>query len=184
MAQLLHIGTVRRAHGLRGQVKVALDNAESEVLAHVEHLWTGVRKSEVADAAGQLRKWQLHEARPLELGIYLVTLDGLHDRTAAEALQLQDVYADRAEMPTLSDNEVYQADLVGCTVRTQGGDEVGTVRSIDMMNGNLLLVVQRTGRADALVPLVPQIVADIDLAARAVQIDPPEGLLDLDLPGA
>ena len=49
------------------------------------------------------------------------------------------------------------------------------------MNGNFLLVIARPGREDALVPLVPQMVTNVDLAAGTVEIDPPEGLLDLDV---
>ena len=112
-----------------------------------------------------------------------MTLDGIADRTAAEALQLQDVYADRRELPALSDDEVYQADMVGCQVIRVGGEVVGKVRAIDRMNGNFLLVIARSGREDALVPLVPQMVTNVDLATSTVEIDPPEGLLDLDVHG-
>lgn len=186
MASFLHIGTIRRAHGLRGQVKVALDDAESEVFEHIEHIW--VRSPSGAeskkDPADGLQKWPLREVRSLENGLYLVTLEGVADRTAAEALQLRDVYAARDELPELADDEVYQADLVGCEVVQAGGAPVGTVRAIEEMNGNFLLVVERPGREAALVPLVPAMITDIDLAARKVEIDPPEGLLDLDLHGS
>lgn len=187
MTQFLHIGTIRRAHGLHGQVKVALDNADSEVLEHLESLWTRAPgRAPVSDqevTADSLRKWQMAEARGLENGIYLVTLDGVEDRTAAEALQLQEVYARRDELPELAEDEVYQSDLIGCQVFQSGRGQVGTVRAIEQMNGNFLLVVARPGREDALVPLVAEMITDIDLAAGRVEIDPPEGLLDLDLRG-
>ena len=185
MASFLHIGTIRRAHGLRGQVKVALDDAESEVFAHIAHIWVSADASPGSgkDAAGDLKKWPLREARSLESGLYLVTLEGVGDRSAAEALQLRDVYAARAELPELAEDEVYQADLVGCEVVLPGGAAVGTVSAIEQMNGNFLLVVERPGREAALVPMVPAMITDIDLTARRVEIDPPEGLLDLDLPG-
>jgi 16S rRNA processing protein RimM len=181
MAQFLHIGTIGRAHGLRGQVKVVLDNAESEALMHIRCFWTGAPGAQ--SPAGELKKWQVREARGLTNGHYLVTLDGVPDRTAAEALLLQEVYADRDHLPELSDDEVYQADLVGCRVVQAGGVAVGTVRAIDKMNGNFLLVVERQGRDDALIPLVPQMITNVDLGAGTVEIDPPEGLLDLDLRG-
>lgn len=183
MASFLHIGTIRRAHGLRGQVKVALDDAESDVFEHIEHIWVSPRPNTGKDATADLQKWPLREVRSLENGVYLVTLDGVGDRTAAEALQLRDVYAMRDELPELAEDEVYQADLVGCQVVQAGGVAVGTVSAIEQMNGNFLLVVERQGREAALVPLVPAMITDIDLVARTVEIDPPEGLLDLDLHG-
>lgn len=191
MTQFLHIGTIRRAHGLRGQVKVALDNADSDVLEHLDCLWTRAPESgpgavPISDqevTVDSLRKWELAEVRPLEAGLYLVTLAGVADRTAAEALQRQEVYARRDELPELTDDEVYQSDLIGCQVFQAGGGQVGTVSAIEQMNGNFLLVITREGREDALVPLVAEMITDIDLAAGRVEIDPPEGLLDLDLRG-
>lgn len=180
-SQFLHIGTIGRAHGLRGQVKVVLDNGESEALEHLRCFWTGAPKSGSAVTLSQLKKWQLREARGIDRGHYIVTLDGIADRTAAEALLLQEVYAERSELPELSDDEVYEADMIGCRVILPGGEVVGTVRTIDKMNGNFLLVVARPGREDALVPLVPQMVTNVDLTAGTVTIDPPEGLLDLDV---
>ena len=166
---------------MRGQVKVVLDNAESEALEHIRCFWTSTPGGK--SPASELKKWQLREVRGLTNGHYIVTLDGVQDRTAAEALQLQEVYADRDHLPELSDDEVYQADLVGCKVVKACGETVGTVRAIDKMNGNFLLVVERPGRQDALIPLVPQMISNVDLSAGTVEIDPPEGLLDLDLRG-
>lgn len=179
LPSLLHIGTIRRAHGLRGQVKLALDNADSELFEHIEHIWLSAKPGPAAQE--DLQKWELSEVRSLESGLFLVTLDGICDRTAAESLQLREVYAERDKLPALGVDEVYQADLIGCKVVCKGGGEVGCVRGIDQMGGNVLLVVEREGRQAALVPLVPAIVTDVDLAARTVEIDPPEGLLDLDL---
>lgn len=178
MPSLLHIGTIRRAHGLRGQVKLALDHADSEVFEHIDHIWVSAKPGQAAPE--NLQKWQLSEVRSLESGLYLVTLDGIADRTAAEAMQLREVYAERDKLPELGEDEVYQADLIGCKVVHKDGGEVGSVRGIDQMGGNVLLVVEREGRQPALVPLVPAIVTNVDLAARTVEIDPPEGLLDLD----
>ena len=73
--------------------------------------------------------------------------------------------------------------MIGCRVVLGDGSAVGTVRTIDKMNGNFLLVIERAGREDALVPLVPEMVTNVDLAAGTVTIDPPEGLLDLDVHG-
>jgi len=183
VSQFLHIGTIGRAHGLRGQVKVVLDNGESQALEHLRCFFTAASGGRSATASGPLKKWQLREVRSIDRGHYIVTLDGISDRNAAEALQLQDVYADRTELPALSDDEVYQADMVGCRVILAGGEEVGKVRAIDKMNGNFLLVIERPGREDALVPLVDEMVTNVDLEAGTVEIDPPEGLLDLDRRG-
>ncbi len=82
-----------------------------------------------------------------------------------------------------NDDEVYVSDLVGCRVLTRDGSEVGIATEVQDFGGSPLLVVRRPQRPDALVPLVPEILLSVDLAGKVVQIDPPEGLLELDQPG-
>jgi 16S rRNA processing protein RimM len=63
-------------------------------------------------------------------------------------------------------------------VLTEEGREVGRVTRIERAGAQDLWVVRADGR-EHLIPAVPEIVTDVDLAARRVVIRPPEGLLDL-----
>jgi 16S rRNA processing protein RimM len=72
----------------------------------------------------------------------------------------------------------YPWQLTGCRVLTEDGGEVGEVTGIEHGPTQDLWVV-RDGAAERLIPAVPAIVVDVDLAARRVVIRPPEGLLEL-----
>jgi 16S rRNA processing protein RimM len=85
----------------------------------------------------------------------------------------------RADLPPLDENEVYLADLVGCEVVDGAGARIGVVKEVQYA-GQELLVVAREGAADALVPFVEPIIRSVDLEARRIVCDPPEGLLNLD----
>ena len=75
----------------------------------------------------------------------------------------------------------YHHELTGCRVETVDGAVVGTVTGVEGDGGVNRLVVE-SGSAEILVPLVDEICVRIDLAAAAITIDPPEGLLDLNPP--
>lgn len=172
---LLQIGVVCRAHGLHGELRVKLHDPNSSALQTAHQLWTGPA------GPGAKRAWTLEQARPQTDGYYLITLAGIADRNTAEALHLCPIYVNRSELEPLADDEFYVNDLVGCTVLLPTRETVGVVSAVQKNPGNDLMVVRRPGRADALVPIVPQIVTAITLSDRQVTIDPPEGLLDLDL---
>jgi 16S rRNA processing protein RimM len=178
--ELLQIGVVCRPHGLRGELRVRLHDPASTALEGLVELWTGSDAGDaVPDGAG-LRKWRVKTARPQNEGFYLLTLEGLADRSGADGMRGQVLYAPREALPQLDDDEFYLADLVGCRVVDLSGQEIGLATAVQDIAGNPLLVVQRSQRAEALIPLVPQILVEVDLERRVLHIDPPEGLLDLD----
>lgn len=199
---LLQIGYVARAHGLRGELKVQLFDATSEALAQIKHIWLGApaagedrsrsgtarqaRSSSRGPGGGgqqDPRRHRLQALRELGEGLYLVTLEGLADRTAAEKLQGNAVYADRSELPQLDESEYYISDIIGDTVLSANGQPIGKVRVVLETASYSLMVVAREGRTDAMIPMVPEIVLSVDPAAHTVVIDPPEGLLDINEPG-
>ncbi len=63
-------------------------------------------------------------------GFAYLTLRGVPDRNAAELLRGKPVLADRAEAPPLPKDRVYIADIIGCTVVTEQGEELGKVLDV------------------------------------------------------
>jgi 16S rRNA processing protein RimM len=87
------------------------------------------------------------------------------------------LYVGSTELRQLDENEFWPHDLVGCEVVTVTGEAVGRVTEVvPGAAQDLLRVESRTG--DRLIPMVKDMVADIDTDARRVVVDPPEGLLD------
>ena len=67
-------------------------------------------------------------------------------------------------------------DLVGCRVETVAGKTVGTVGDVQIGPAAPILVVHGAG-GESLVPFVDAICRHVDLPARVIVIDPPEGLI-------
>ena len=81
----------------------------------------------------------------------------------------------------LGPDEYYLYDLVGCEVRTEAGVDVGRVQAVYTGAGGALLSVDRAG-AEVLVPLVKAMCPVIDVAGRRIVVDPPDGLLEVNVP--
>jgi 16S rRNA processing protein RimM len=113
-------------------------------------------------------------------GRLLVRLDGVADRDTADALRGALFLVDSADLPPIEDpDEFYDHQLEGLRVRTTAGVEVGTVAEVLHTAAGELLSV-RTEDGEVLVPFVGAIVASVSLADQVIEIDPPEGLLDLE----
>jgi 16S rRNA processing protein RimM len=111
-------------------------------------------------------------ARPVP-GAVLLTIEGLDDRDRAEALKGRPVSVLRADVP-LEPGEYLVGDLVGCQVFDQAGATLGAITSI--LHGAQDILVIHDATHERMLPLVPQIVVEVDVEARRVVVDPPEDL--------
>ena len=159
MPELLAVGRVARAHGLRGRVLIVPYNADSDGLCRVRRLWVGEREFEV------------DRAERVNLG-YLVALRGVADRDQADALRGSEVRVDRADLPALEEDEMYAVDLIGYQV----SDPQGTVHGVVEARNPLHLAGHQAARVEeqqhGLVALGP-VGADDDLgrAGRRRPVD-------------
>lgn len=108
----------------------------------------------------------------------VVALDGCETVDDARALvgRLLAVPPDEALAPP--PGHFYPWQIAGARVVTEDGREVGRLARIEQSPAHDLWVVT-AGEREHLVPAVPEIVVDVDLAAGRVTIRPPDGLLEL-----
>jgi 16S rRNA processing protein RimM len=167
------MGRIVRPHGVLGEVKVAPETDDPDRFYELETIYVG------ADEASAV-SFDIVSVRlqPSKYGItVLLMLAGVSGREAAEALCKNNVYADVADLPALEDGEYYLSDLVGLKAETLEGTEVGVVEDVLEGPGQDLLVIRTPAGGRVMVPLVPELVPDIDLDAGRIGIDPVDGLL-------
>ena len=175
--ELLVVGRIARAHGVRGRVLLQPYNDASEGLERASALWLQQRASPQAVPSGTPRRYEVGHAERVNLG-YLVTLRGVDGKDAADALRGSEVLVDREELPKLDADELYAVDLVGMKVCDGSGVERGEIVGLEAAGPNDLLQV----RDAAGISLVPMgLVRAIDSEGKRVTIDAPEGLFDMNV---
>ena len=100
----------------------------------------------------------------------LASLEGVGDRTAAEALMGLDVAVLRQEMPEAEEDEYYWDDLVGLDVVNLAGETLGRVAGLLETGANDVLQV-RDGDRERLIPFVEAVVKEVDLEAGRPLVD-------------
>ena len=152
---LLSIGRVTKAHGLRGEVVVLLWSDLTERLDPGTVLITSRRNLTVEAARPFGDRW-------------IVQFEGVFDRTEAERLRGLELEAEPVEVP----GKLWVHELIGATVHDGAGTELGTVSAVEANPASDLLVLDGGG----LIPL--RFVTEHDAAAGRLVVDIPEGLLD------
>ncbi len=98
----------------------------------------------------------------------LVKFAEVPDRRAAE--ELRDAYLEApADSPLVSDSW-YWHDIVGCTVTTATGEELGTVTDVFRVGESEVYEV-RGPRGEILVPAVASVVSELAPEARRIVVD-------------
>lgn len=158
------LGRIVAAHGIRGDVLVASFTQRPEDIAAYGAL---------SDAAGT-RAFRLRVVRVTAKGV-VARIEGVGDRSAAEALRGAELWIDRARLPAADANEFYHADLIGLAAVSPTGAVVGRVVGVENYGAGDLLDIrlEGTGRTE-LVPFTGAFVPEVDVAGGRLVVRMPD----------
>jgi 16S rRNA processing protein RimM len=186
------LARIRRPQGRKGEVFAEILTDFPEKFAKRKQLW--LLPAEVSAKAGAGAQPAAQTPRQVELQNHWLHKGGvvLHfaqvdSISAAELLSGMIVAIPRAERAALSSDEVYVGDLIGCVLVDVGGAEpvrIGEIEDVDRSGGAAPLLVVRGAKGEVLVPFAKGYLRKIDFEAKRVEMALPEGLTDLNPPGA
>lgn len=155
------VGAIAGAFGVRGEVRLKSFCAVAEDIATYGPLTTEDGRS-----------FTLKLTRPVNGGLG-ARLSGVDSKEQADALKGVTLWAERAALPSLPDDEFYHADLIGLEVLDTGGVSLGRVRAIhDHGAGDIIEVAGPKGVL--LIPFTRAAVPTVDLGAGRIIADPPD----------
>lgn len=171
----LVIGRIAKAHGVTGEVVVDVRTDDPEARFAPGSVLRG-RKPR----GGPERSFVIDTVRE-HGGRLLVRLNCIGDRNAADELRGTLFLVESGDLPPIEDpDEFYDHQLEGLAVRTVAGEALGTVTEVLHTAAGELLSIKRPDGAELLVPFVSAIVTAVSLAEGTIDIDPPDGLLNLE----
>jgi len=172
--ELIIVGRVRKAHGIRGELVVEpITDEPDAVFASGRRVIAGTASG---DPSKDRRELRILASSPFKGG-FIVKFEGLDDRNAAELFRGRYLLAPFDELEPLGDNEVYMHDLVGMQVSLDTGERVGEVKSYYELPQGLTLEVQ-TEKGTVLVPYRPEIVERTESAERRIIVKSEVGLFE------
>lgn len=170
------LGRIVRAQGLNGAVRVLPYGIVPEVSEALVGKRVLLRPPRPADAPREtaLRYERWHKAT------WIIELANCSTREEAESLVGWEVCLAEEDRPPLGRDEYYADQLVGFrVVDVISGRTLGSVANVEPSTGSDLLEVEQENDERFLIPFVRALVKAVDLSAREVRVDLPEGLVEV-----
>ncbi|MDE0723789.1 MAG: ribosome maturation factor RimM [Alphaproteobacteria bacterium] len=166
----VHLGFVLGAHGIRGEIRIRsltlnpLDIASYGALVDetgAPFLLTSTRGGKKADL--------------------IAKVDGVTDRNAAETLQGKNLFVSKEALPELKeDDNAYYSELVGFSLETESGENLGQIKDVFDNNAHGVLDVMSPDGDLFCIPLVEDIFLGIERDEKiAIVADSAKEFLDL-----
>jgi 16S rRNA processing protein RimM len=154
--ELIELGRIAGSYGVRGWVKVAPQKGVAETLVAAKEWWLGEELHRVDEA-------KVHSAT------VVAKLAGIETREQALGLKGRKIEVARAALPDADDGRYYLADLVGLEVVNRQGEKLGVVRQ--WLTNGPQDVMELAGDRVRLIPWVPTVVQQVDLAAKRIEVE-------------
>ncbi len=171
-AELIHLGKIVGAHGIRGVVKVyAYTESTNEFDCYDEYI--------LIDPDGRRQTFAPLWARPHTKNIVRLALGHVTTRDQAEGLTGSLVAIPRSQLPPLEEDTHYWVDLIGLAVQDRAGNPIGRVREIMPTGANDVYVIETAHAPPAdeiLLPAISSVILEIDLPRGIMVVEIPEGL--------
>jgi 16S rRNA processing protein RimM len=166
------VGEVAGAHGIHGEIRVRALAGAALLLALPRFVLS--RSGPDDPQASEIENEGGTTGRPGEVRL---TLRGVADRDAAEALRGTLVLANIADLPQLPAGQFWSFELVGCAVETAAGERVGTVSAVRETGAahDVLEVAGADGKL-RLIPWVRALLREVDVPSRRIVLEDVEGL--------
>lgn len=150
------LAAVAGAHGIKGELRLKLFSDSVLSLSRYEKLHVG---------GVERRLLAIRDTGKTAVA----RLEGIDDRSAAEALRGSLIEVDRSALPPLEEGEYYHADLIGLAAVDRDGKAIGTVAAIENYGaGDLLEIEDEQGRRS----LIPFKSGIADLEGDRIVLDP------------
>lgn len=156
------VGRFGAPHGVRGEVRLQSFTQDPKAIGGFGPLST-------RDG----RVMTLKSLRLVRDAMLVVQVDGVADRTAAQALTGLELHVERDRLPPPDEEEFYVADLIGLEAVDRDGSALGTIVDVPNYGGGDLVEI-RTGETTLLLPFTKEVVPVVDIAARQVTVVMPQ----------
>lgn len=163
------LGHIVKKHGLKGELSILLDVDYPEDYTELESVFVEINKQLVPFFIERL---QLNGERGI------VKFEDVDDLPSAERLFKSDLYLPVENLPELGEGQFYYHEVVGYSVQDKSLGKIGQVTQVYEFPNQDLFGVDHQSK-EVLIPINDQLIVKVDHQLKQVDVDLPEGLLDV-----
>ncbi|AOZ94197.1 ribosome maturation factor RimM [Paenibacillus crassostreae] len=171
--QLLTVGKLVNTHGIKGEIKVL------PITDFPEERFAKGKRLLLIPEGGKPSFWITIDSARYHKNMYILKLEGYSNINEVEKYKGSMLKVSKDDLIELPENEYYYHDIIGCSVITDENEDkpLGVITEIISPGANDVWVVKPTSGADILIPVIDDVVLDVDVNNKKVKIHLMEGLL-------
>ncbi len=166
----LEVGKIVNTHGLKGEVKIVTWTDYPEVFEDLEYVFAKKKTEEI--------KLNLKNIKYQKNNI-IAKFSEINSIEEAETFKNCVLTAERDMLGELPEGVYYIADLIGCEVFSDEGENLGKISDVFNTGANDIYAVSAPQRKDMLIPVTDDTVKSVDIENKKVIVHLIEGLEDL-----
>ncbi|MEP7285829.1 MAG: ribosome maturation factor RimM [Chloroflexota bacterium] len=171
--QFLILAQIMRPHGIRGDLSIKVVTKFPERMNELEVIYVGADSEKPHKLTEHAIDW-VHRAKKDQ---WLLHLEGVDDRDAADLLRSQYIFVSLADAVPLEDDEVYLFQIMGLQVQNSNDETIGRIVDIIETGANDVYVIQSEAYGEVLIPAISGVILDIDVDHGVMKVQLPAGLL-------
>lgn len=168
--ELVPVGKIIGTHGIKGLLKVFSYSGNIHSLQSAKTVF-------LKGKDGTLCEYTV-KGVSAHAGGFILCLDGFTDINQVLFMTGSELCLKLSQLPVPDEDEYYWRDLIGLTVHTDQGVELGTLVDI-FETGSSDIYIVRGSSKEYLIPAIADVIAHIDIPGKKMIITPLDGLLDL-----
>jgi 16S rRNA processing protein RimM len=164
------LGTVVGKYSFKGEVLIKLDTDQPELYENIATLFI---ETQTGLAPYFVIKSELHKSSLLR-----VTFEDVTDEAGADTLVKKKVFLPLDMLPKLTGNQFYYHEIIGFSVVDKDHGNIGKVTGVNDHSAQALLKIDYQG-TEILIPIVDEMILQVDRKHQKLHVQIPEGLLDI-----
>ena len=161
MEELLQVGAITSTHGIRGEVKVFPTTDDPKRFCKLKQV--------ILDDGKSKQELEIESVKFFK-NLIILKFKGIDDINEVEKYRKATLWVTREQAVPLKKDEYFIADLIGLSVVTEDGEELGNITDVMQTGANDVYVIAKEGEEELLIPAIKECVKNVDLENRVMRI--------------
>jgi len=165
-----YLGKIVKKHSFKGEVVIKLDTDEPHLYKNLESVFV--------ELGNNLIPFFIEKSSLSKNTMFRVKFEGVDSEQDAEAILRSGIYLPLTLLPKLTGNKFYYHEVIGFTIKDINFGNVGTITNINDSAAQPLFEIDRDG-IEIFIPMIDDFIKKVDRENKTIEVETPEGLIDL-----
>lgn len=172
--ECFYLGYTSKVHGKQGELIAKLDVDNPDKYNKLESVLVRLNKND-----NSLIPFFITHAQVLNNGTVKLKIDDINDVVQAELLVGKELFLPLTKLPKLTGNKFYYHEVIGFQVIDAVKGNIGEIFNVLEFPQQAVLEIKNAQEKEILIPITDQIIKTVNRAEKTIEIDAPEGLIDI-----